>query len=68
MKVFGVLSMLPLEEFWHEARAHSAFSIGDLCARCHEEVEDLSHIVLSKRRQVELPPIVCSASAHNKSA
>eukprot|EP00971_Amphidinium_carterae_P020369 401505-Amphidinium_carterae.1 len=30
-----------LGRVWHEARAHSAFSVGDICVRCHEEVEDL---------------------------
>eukprot|EP00971_Amphidinium_carterae_P112951 2236926-Amphidinium_carterae.1 len=46
---------------WHEARAHSAFSVGDLCVRCKGEPEDLAHIVYrcphwhKERRQVELP-------------
>eukprot|EP00971_Amphidinium_carterae_P001114 21867-Amphidinium_carterae.1 len=45
---------------WHEARAQSTFSVGDLCVRCHEEVGDLSHIIFrcpqwhKERRQVEL--------------
>eukprot|EP00971_Amphidinium_carterae_P186196 3696010-Amphidinium_carterae.1 len=30
---------------WHEVRAHSAFYVGELCVRCKEEPEDLSHIV-----------------------
>eukprot|EP00971_Amphidinium_carterae_P222256 4411633-Amphidinium_carterae.1 len=38
-QVFGVPSTLPLEAF-----GLCAFSVGDLCVRCHEEVEDLSHI------------------------
>eukprot|EP00971_Amphidinium_carterae_P295638 5871338-Amphidinium_carterae.2 len=25
---------------WHEARTHSAVAVGDLCVRCHMEVED----------------------------
>eukprot|EP00971_Amphidinium_carterae_P079210 1567209-Amphidinium_carterae.1 len=48
---------------WHEVRSHSAFAVGGICVRCHEEVEDLSHIVFrcpqwhKKRHQdhVDLP-------------
>eukprot|EP00971_Amphidinium_carterae_P137110 2717150-Amphidinium_carterae.2 len=31
---------------WHEERTNHAISVGDLCVRCREEVEDLSHILL----------------------
>eukprot|EP00971_Amphidinium_carterae_P230034 4565594-Amphidinium_carterae.1 len=30
---------------WHEERTHRAFAVGDLCVRCKEEVENLSHIL-----------------------
>eukprot|EP00971_Amphidinium_carterae_P054240 1068472-Amphidinium_carterae.1 len=46
---------------WHEDRTNKALAVGDLCVRCKEEVEDLSHIMFrcprwhKKRRQVELP-------------
>eukprot|EP00971_Amphidinium_carterae_P006532 128832-Amphidinium_carterae.1 len=29
---------------WHEVRTDSAFHVGELCVRCKEEPEDLSHI------------------------
>eukprot|EP00971_Amphidinium_carterae_P233555 4635061-Amphidinium_carterae.1 len=29
---------------WHEVRMDSAFHVGELCVRCKEEPEDLSHI------------------------
>eukprot|EP00971_Amphidinium_carterae_P102900 2036917-Amphidinium_carterae.1 len=46
---------------WHEVRTHSAFAVGELCVRCREEAEDLSHILLccphwhKERGRVELP-------------
>eukprot|EP00971_Amphidinium_carterae_P318768 6336395-Amphidinium_carterae.1 len=29
---------------WHEVRTDNAFHVGELCVRCKEEPEDLSHI------------------------
>eukprot|EP00971_Amphidinium_carterae_P191710 3804035-Amphidinium_carterae.2 len=61
-------SMLPLE-VWHEEHAHSAFQVGDLCARCGEAVENLEHIVLhyphwhKERRESALPASAQQAPA-----
>eukprot|EP00971_Amphidinium_carterae_P347327 6489264-Amphidinium_carterae.2 len=30
---------------WHEVRTHKAFTVGEICIRCQEEPEDLSHIL-----------------------
>eukprot|EP00971_Amphidinium_carterae_P106943 2118120-Amphidinium_carterae.1 len=30
---------------WHKVKTNSAFAVGDLCVKCKEEVEDLSHIM-----------------------
>eukprot|EP00971_Amphidinium_carterae_P006030 118884-Amphidinium_carterae.1 len=32
-----------LRGVWHEDSTNRAFAVGDLCVRCREEVEDLSH-------------------------
>eukprot|EP00971_Amphidinium_carterae_P119513 2367424-Amphidinium_carterae.1 len=30
---------------WHEVRTNSTFSVGEVCVRCREEADDLSHIL-----------------------